>query len=246
VSIASFRVKQRRPDKLSDPHYDFSSEHLKELLATPDHQFEWHHYANLLGPHLPAGTYQESVYFLPGAFRYLLAHDLGALDVVTPIIGFVSQNHHGLDKDGILESARDCIRECLAHWTREFQVIHFDEKACRQKGWGLTYFDYVKNQELIGLATTDLVRFEHDADLAAEFVQNLAANIENPLKAAWFLEYSRSQGDVYFPPLYEPITRLINDEDLLLKAAVVVEQQVAPHEPSPTYWRDTFKTLGFS
>jgi hypothetical protein len=246
VIIANFQVKHKRPDKLSDPHYDFTPDLLEEILATPDSQLEFHHYANLLGPYLPAGTYKESVYFLPGAFRYLLAHDNNQLDLITPIIGFISKNHKNLSGDGILEVARDCIRECLAYWTSEFQVIHYDQIACREKGWGIKYFDYVKYCEVIVMATAELVRFESETDLAEEFVRDLAFNTDNPLKAAWFLQYSRSQNDVYHPPLYEPITRLINDEELLLKAAVVIEQQVVPNEQSPTYWQDTFKTLGFA
>jgi hypothetical protein len=171
-------------------------------------------------------------------------HELDGLEIVTPIVGFIAKNHKYLAEDGILDIVRDCIRELLSYWTREFEVIHYEEKACREKGWGLKYFDYVKNCDVIGMATQDLVRFESDADLAVAFVHGLAYNSDNLVKASWFLQYSSSQGDIYYPPLYEPITRIINDEELLLKAAVVVEEHVIPNEPSPTYWRDTFMKLG--
>jgi hypothetical protein len=247
MAIATFRVKYQRPKTLSDPYHDFTPDYLNKILATPDNAMDFSHYRNLLGPHLPAGTYDESIYFLPGAFRYLLTdetHATGGLDVVTPIIGFIANNKKYLADDGILDIVRDCIRECLAYWTRQFEVIHYDEKACRKMGWGRKHFDYVKNSEAVCMMTEELVRFEKDADLAEAFVHDLAANSDNPVNAAWFLEYSGSQGAIYPPPAYEPITHIINDEELLLKAALVVEEQVIPKEPSPTYWHDTFMKLG--
>jgi hypothetical protein len=244
MSISSFRVKCPRPEKLSDPGNDFSPNHLKEILATPDRQMERRHYINLFGPYLPAGTYKESIYFLPGAFHYLLAHDGDALDLITPILGFISVNKTNLIQDGIFEDVCDCVRECLNYWTRDFRVIHYDKKACREKGWGINYFDHVEMSEVVGLAISDLVEFEKLAIIAVEFVRDLASN-DDPVKAAWFLEYSHSQKyPAYYPPNYEPITRLINDDERLLAAMYLVEQHIVPNEPSPTYWEDTFRRVG--
>lgn len=216
-------------------------------MATPDEQFERRHFTQLLGPHLPAGTYDESIYFLPGAFRYLLTHDADALDLITPIIGFISQNKKHLIEDGLWDTVRDCIRECLAYWTSKFQVIHYDKQACRAKGWGISYADLVKNSEFITMAVSDLVQFGTNADLAEEFIRDLALAISNPVKSAWFLELSCSQyRPAYYLPDYGTILDLINDAELLLKAAVLVEEQVIPDEPSPTYWNDTFEMLGLA
>ena len=74
MSVTGFKVKYRRPEKLSDPHGDFTRDLLQAILDTPDSQMGVHQYINLLGPHLPAGTYKESIYFLPQALRYLLSH----------------------------------------------------------------------------------------------------------------------------------------------------------------------------
>lgn len=248
MSIYTFRVKYKRPDKLSDPHNDFTDSLLKELLAIPDSQLKRQHYVKLLGPHLPAGTYSESVYFLPLAFQYLMTHDEDTLDLINPIIGFISKNKKQLNADGIWDTARDCIRECFQAWTHEFCVIHFDAKACRKRGWRkITYFDYVKNAEAVEMAIKTLIEFEHIADLAAEFISNLALSTDDPVKSAWFLEYIRSHGEPYYKvPDYEPIKKLIYDEALVLKAAILVEEKIVPNEPSPTYWQDTFKILGLA
>jgi len=247
MSISTFRVKYGRPNKLSDPHNDFTDDLLKELLAIPDSQLKRRHYVNLLGPHLPAGTYQESVYFLPLAFQYLATHDEETLDLINPIIGFISKNKNHLSADVIWDAARDCIRECFHLWTQKFCVVHFDTEACREKGWRITYFDTVKNSETVEMAIKTLVEFEHTADLAAEFISKLALSTDDPVKSAWFLEYIRSQSAPYYKvPDYEPIKKLIYDEESVLKAAILVEEKIVPNEPSPTYWQDTFKILGLA
>ena len=126
MSIASFRVKHPRPRKLSDPYHDFSAKMLEELLALPDDKLKAHHYVQLLGPTLPAGTYKESVYFLPVAFRHLLAltPDDYTLELIRSIIGFVAINTSWLEKDRILDTVRGCIQECFDHWTNQFIVVH--------------------------------------------------------------------------------------------------------------------------
>src|SRR5689334_8336779 len=124
MSIATFRVKYPRPKKLSDPYYDFSPEMLAAILALPDEKLNGVHYLQILGPHLPAGTYEESVYFLPGAFRYLIKDDDYATTLIDPILGFISKNREQLTKDNILNSARECIREALDFWTRQFVIVH--------------------------------------------------------------------------------------------------------------------------
>lgn len=245
MAISSFRVKYPRPKKLSDPHSDFTPMLLDEILSTPDKQLYLRHYKNLLGPFLPAGKYEESVYFLPSAFRYLLTHEADALELGTSLIWFSSEYASKLEKDKLLDTVRDCIHELLDYWTRKFIVIHFDKAACREKGWGDYYFDYVENSEAVTQATADLVRFEKHADLAEKFIWDLALNDENdPIKAAWFLEYSRNRiRAAYRPPDYEPIQYLINDIDSLNRAAKVVTEKLILTEPSTTYWRDIFDKL---
>jgi hypothetical protein len=243
VSLAKLMAKFPRPASLSDPHNDFNDKSLRDLLSTPDEEMVWSHYKNLLGPFLPAGTYQESVYFLPRAFEYLKSHEESALDLITSVIWFASEKSALLERDGLLESTRACIRDYLNQLTKQFKVLHFDRDACVAKGWGLEHFDYVLNCEAVCEGTTDLVRFSVHADLATEFVNSLALHGGDPAKAAWFLAYANSRNDVYTPPDYEPIPALLSDRHLLEQAAGIVRARVVNHEPSPTYWNDTFASL---
>ena len=183
------KIPYSRPTRLSDPHSDFTPETLDQLLAVPDDKLEWHHLQNLLGPFLPAGTYQESVYFLPLAFEFLLREN-DALDLTTSVTWFVSEYGDDLARDGLLDECRSSIEACLLHWTRDFTVEHFDRDACAAKGWRRSYFDYVRRSEAVCKTLCDLDRFARHADLADRFITQLASSTQ-PVSSGWFLEFPR-------------------------------------------------------
>jgi hypothetical protein len=239
-----FDVPYGRPEQFSDPYDDFTPELLEEMLGTPDNQLLWHHYCNILGPFLPAGTYEEGVYFLPRAFQFTLLHEDHALDLITPLVWFISEHAESLKRDGLLTKARESLFACFSHWTSEFIVEHFDRAACKAKGWGRETFDLVKHCEVVCQGTCDLVEFQRHADIAEDFANGLAHHESDPVKAAWFLEYARAKDDVSHPPFHPPIQQLISDRDKLQSAAAVVRETIAKREKSPTYWENTFKALG--
>lgn len=236
------KIPYPRPRKLSDPHSDFTKEHLRELLATPDEELEWHHLRALLGPFLPAGTYTESVYFLPFALQAL---DDGedALDLTSSVCWFLSEYADELARDGLLDECRSKIESCLQHGVAAFSVVHFNREACAAKGWGLRYFDSVHRSEVICGLLCDLDRFARHADLADRFIARLASS-DDPVAAGWFLELARAQEDVYHPPHRASFQRYLTDPALLVHKRSLVQEHLAPTTASPTYWNDVFRKLG--
>lgn len=245
------KIPYPRPKKLSDPHFDFTPESLKELLATPDDQLDWYQLKCLLGPFLPAGTYQESVYFLPLAFANLHRGDApldlttsdDALDLTTSVTWFVSEYADDLAADGLLDDCRSGIAGCLLHWTRDFTVIHFNKDACAAKGWVLRYFDYVQRSETICETLCDLERFARHADLADAFITRLASSDEL-VSVSWFLELARRQNDVYHPPARESFQRHFTNIALLRQKQAIAEARLRSITASPTYLNDVFTKLG--
>lgn len=233
-----------RPLQLSDPCYDFRPESLRALLAVPDEKLEWHHYNDLLGPHLPAGTYEEVVYFLPGALETPRQKEEDALDLTSAVVGFISKNSTQLEADGLLQTSREGLVDCLRYWTQVFKIVHFDEEACRKKEWKLSYMDYVQNTEAVCETLTQLDRFEIHGDLADQFLMEIADREAGPTQSAWFLELVRAQTDVYFPPIHRPAFQtLFSDTNLLHEKRDVVEKSSLKQADSPTYWRDTFELI---
>lgn len=240
-----FKNQFDRPNSLSDPFCEFAPDTLKLLLQKADCELCWIDYKDLLGPYLPAGTYEEAVYFLPLAFDYLLENVDEALDLVTSLAWFASNYAIELERDGVLQITRNKLASCLKHWTCEFTVLHFDEDACREKGWGLTYFDYVQNSETVIQATEDLVRFETHLDLAVSFYAELSSNENDPLQSAWFLEFARAlaKNDVYKPPEHPAICKLLQDDELIARHSAMVRCRLASYDENTSYWLDTFAVL---
>ena len=239
-----FKSPYPKPVTLSDPYYDFSTGMLGDLLKKDIEDLTWSDYSSLFGPHLPAGTYEEVMYYLPSAVLYLSTHEDDALDLVTPIFGFCSKNIEKLRNDDLDIVVKEKIAECLKIWTSKFKILHFDKNACLKKGWGLEYNDYVVNAETICEATSDLFEFETLREIAITFTKSLAYHNGDVTKASWFLEYSRSRFDVYTPPNDILVNGLLSDEKLLNEAYAVVWSEVMKSNQSPTYWKDTLNELG--
>jgi hypothetical protein len=241
--MAQFNSRYSRPRTLSDPHRDYEFQLATDALLLPDAKLHWHHFQSLLGPYKAAGTYEEVVYFLPLALDHLIEHEAHALDLVTTPIWFASEYDEQLRHDKLRNAVRDRIRDGFSNWTREFNVIHFDEAACQAKGWGLPHCDVVKFSEIICEGTQDLVRFKKHADIALELFQSFANHGGDDVKAAWLLELASAQTAVYSPPDDHHIRDLLNDRKLLVSAAEVVRSNRIGRDPSPTYWDDTFAKL---
>jgi hypothetical protein len=57
--LYELQSKYLRPGALSDPFRDNTPATLRELLRNTDSELRWGGFNALLGPHLPAGTYEE-------------------------------------------------------------------------------------------------------------------------------------------------------------------------------------------
>lgn len=126
----AFQVPYPRPTNLSDPYYDFDGCDLKALAARPIDEMKWDDYQYLFGPHLPAGTYEEVMFFLPYAFDFLKINHNDSLDVTYAVFGFCSINKDKLQRDGLLEIVQAKILDCLQVWSQEFNITHYDKEAC--------------------------------------------------------------------------------------------------------------------
>ena len=243
--MSALNLPYRRPTSLSDPFHDFTEDMLTEILGTPDEKMTWWHYQQVLGPFLPAGSYEEAVYFLPRAFNYIRDHDDNALDLVSSLAWFISEYRPKLEADGVIEECRELMERCLDQWTAEFAVIHFDRAGCQEKGWGLRYFDYVKHSETVAEGTCDLVRFTANADLATRIYQRVARKDASPLEAAWFLEFARQHftDAVRKPPKHAEITRILEDKQIAERSAQLIVSELNEFADFPSYWRDTFNAL---
>jgi hypothetical protein len=212
-------------------------------LSTPDSKLTWSDFQILLGPHLPAGSYEEVAYFLPLAFDHIRARQEDALDLCTTLTWFCSTYSKQLASDGVVESARQSMADLLRRWTATFDITHFDEAACRAKGWGIKYSDYVQRSETVYQTLCDFTEYVEHSDLAEYFMEDLSAFGRDPIKAAWLLDLVRSREEPYHPPLTAATQKCAADTDLLQRAFDCVAATGSLWNASPTYWYDTARIL---
>lgn len=239
------QVKYGRPRVLSDPFSDNTSTDLCKLLAKPNAELRWGDYKTLLGPHLPAGTYEEIAYFVPLAFDCIRTETTAALELCSSIVWFSSQFKERLTADKVCDSVRAQLLGLLRLWTSAFKVVHFDRSMCLEKGWvKLQYFDLVETRETVCQMLCDLVEYSANADLADRFIVELINFSKDPVKAAWLLELLRARDDVYHPPPSQRLELASADHTLLFAAYQLARTKAEIGECSPTYWCDTTARLG--
>ena len=241
---SEFTTGYNRPQKLSDPCSDFTPAALDALLAKSDDEFDWLDYSSLFDPRLPAGNYDESIYFLPQAFSYLKYHEAEAFDLVTPMVRFCAKNMDQLTRDDLHVIVREKFSECLDYWARDFRVIHFNKKSSTKKGSGYDHYDLITNSEVICKAIAELVDSVVLKDIALNFLKSISLHSGNFSKAAWFLEYSKSRFDVYSPPHDEEVQALITRQDLLRSAYLRVEKEIDDEYSPLALWLDMLNELG--
>jgi hypothetical protein len=231
---------------LSDPFRDNSPAGLHELLSKSDAELQWGDFKALLGPHLPAGTYEEVVYFLPLAFNCIRADPKVALDLCSSLAWFCSKYQEQLAGDKFADIVRDELRALLRDWTSRFNLTHFDRSTCLEKGWvKLQYLDLVESSETVCQMLCDLTEYATHADLADRFILELIGFGADPIKAAWLLELLRArEGDVYRPPQIPRLDLASADHSLLSAAYELTQTNCEVRNASPTYWRDTMIQLG--
>lgn len=192
----------------------------------------------LLGPHGPAGTYEEVVYFLPLAFDHIQQDRGNAIELTSAVVGFVSLFASNLESDGALEAAR--LNDLLHHWSQDFSVIHETREQRRAAGSTAPYLDYLPNSGLIIDTLENIIEFHRHKDIALDFVLSLAHHNGNPIRAAWFLEFARHQWQGSTPIADQQLIDFPTDPAMPAQAARAVAADPHLLTASPTYWRGVF------
>ncbi|MEN9362649.1 MAG: hypothetical protein RL095_4184 [Verrucomicrobiota bacterium] len=234
-----YRLAQK-PQRLSDPHYDFDPQELTFLLAKNVHAMTWVDYQNLFGPILPAGTYDELRHFVPHFVRFLWDHPECRLDLVHAWAGFAGENWGEICGDRAADYVHAVHRALLAEFTRQFDITHYDRDACAAKGWRSPHFDHVQGAEALNQFLCKLWEYESQRPIAWEFLQHLADFGDDCVRCFWFLELSKSRFEVYSPPYAAEVTALLENPNTLGKALNLILK----HQVEGSYWDDTLQKLG--
>ncbi len=233
-------MKLKKPQQLSDPFDHYSKNHLNKLINKPTNELNWQDFRTLFGPHKPAGNFNESLYYLPTAFKHMKFTKDDGLEIITPIIGFCSIHHDALQQHDLLTYVNDEITACMNHWTQSFTIIHYNQSDCLKKGWNSTYLNRVEYAEEVMEMINELYRLDSFKHLAYDFVDSIA-RLDHHIHHCWFLELSRMRYEINLP---QPIITLLSDHDTIKRAYDQVYPFIINDSDSLTYWQDTRNLMG--
>jgi len=183
------KIPYPRPKKLTNLGCCYSDKELNLILSKKDHELIWHDFRDLFIVSNCVGEYEEIVYFLPFYFFYLLNTPEDSLDCINEIPHFIKYYKENLIKDGIFNDCLELLYALPDRWTSEFNIVHYDKKACESKGWVLKHNDIVGNSQLV-CEFIDNLCSKNLEEIAIKFIRNISADNASDIKSAWFLEYA--------------------------------------------------------
>jgi hypothetical protein len=177
-------------------------------------------------------------------YIYLNQNDDG-IHCLSDVIYFIFYNENDLANDKILESCVETVKKWFNKWTNEFEIIHYDKKACEKKQWGNDHYDIVNNSQIIIECLDDLTCYMSLEQIAFDFVEYLRIS-PLAINAAWYLELSNFVQELTLIR-NEELKIMFSDKYYLEKCAKIVKQSsFIDNTSSPTYWDDVFKNLNIT
>lgn len=122
------QIPYPRPQKFSDPFGDFSQEELKQILSVPNEQMGWNELGLIFQTYLPAGVYQECVYFVPYLIKVIWdeirfqKNIEGIIDLINCYIIWSDHNIQELMNDNLWEQINRTILDWFICITAEFAI----------------------------------------------------------------------------------------------------------------------------
>lgn len=248
---------RQRPAKLSNRNCCYSDEQIRKIDRKEESQLDWRDFDAIFAISGCTATYDEQVYYLPGALTYLIEHPSEGAEFVADIAYFLSKEAGRLTEENLLAPSIDALWRAFRAWTSEFAVVHFDEAACRAKGWRLDHGDYVENSDSLRELIDVLLRYHTHAHVAEEMVASWLRPDRRAEDSAWLLEFAKEQRHAYeffsreypgkdretTPTRFSTIYPIISDTSLLRDEFARIRDTLVARTPSPTYWPDLLKAL---
>lgn len=120
--MIDLRIPYGRPIILSDPSLDFDGVNLGDILSKKDSELAFPDYACIFQPYCSAGTYQESVYFLPFALEYIANRRADAESLLDSLIKWISNNISELLNDNLTDAIYRILEDIFYAITKNYNL----------------------------------------------------------------------------------------------------------------------------
>lgn len=159
--------KVSKPNRLSAFGHLNTPKFLDYLLEKSDEEIEGVDYRDLLNSNILAGTFEETVYYLPLAVDYLCGNADDQGEMIDEFVDYIFVNRNKIENffNITIEVIIDYVFKCN---TGEYSVVHVNKAECRALGWGINSYHYVKKSGLMIDLFKNLNRFE----VGKEWIEN--------------------------------------------------------------------------
>lgn len=226
--ILTIRPKHPRPVKLSDPGSDFSPEELEAIIRKRDADLTDTDLICIFQGVLPAGKYDEAVYFLPLALERICgSDDDGATTLCENLLQWVGEQKSSLEADALHDRLLTFFDDLFAELVSEFTLDG----------------DYPKNGDratTIVEALNSVPGFDKRGD---RLLQTHFGGAKNYEQSAWLIYFwadrlwGRQRNSGY-------LQTLADDQALLQKAYDAIIAEVTENEKLLTFWDRILTSCG--
>lgn len=226
-----------KPGSLSDPGGDWElmEDKLNNIISKSEAELDWQDFHCLFQVGLPAGTYEESVYFLPHAFDYLAKDKDGSFEFMSDLFWFISENITRMEADSFAGEVKKALSDLLNVWVDNFNVEHFDKAACVARGWSVESFNMLSKIEHVAGWIEDLVRFKALAQWAYEQIAPWCLQTVRFEDSAWCLALSKQQRlNLLIAP--GDFWNLLQDEERIIEHYELVMNNPKMKAVDRSYW----------
>ena len=223
IAIQKICSKYPRPAKFSDPGADFSEEELSELIRKQDSDLTEGDLMCIFQGALPAGDYQEVMYFLPIALRHIAENKED--DTANELLRWMSCYREELQADNCYDDLLNFFETLLAELTSE---CIFDE-------------NYVQNSSL-GETLVEILNQNHNG-MGDVLLKKYLGEVENYVQAGWLLHFL----EYYYMGVFkksEYLSSVAQDKVLRQKIYDLIIEEALKDEVTLQFWDHKLEYCG--
>ena len=223
TAIQNICSKYPRPVRFSDPGGDFSDEELENLIRKSDNDLTETDLMCIFQGALPAGEYQEVMYFLPIALRHIAENKES--DTANELLRWMSYYREELQAD-------NCYDDLLNFFETLFA--------------GLTY-EHILNENYVqntGLCETlvEILNEKHNG-MGDVLIKKYFGKVENYVQAGWLLHFL----EYYYMGVLkksEYLSSVAQDKALRQKIYDFIIEEALKNETALQFWDHKLEYCG--
>jgi hypothetical protein len=192
-------MKYPKPAQLSDPHQDWTEnpEVLAEIISKPDEALTVEDFYCIFQGSLPAGTYEESAYYIEKCFLYIVAQDEIKVDRCPgQFFWWLDINRQRLEVDCLWDQIVALTEATLWKLLERFELHDLTEQECDHNGIDFRYSIYPNNANTVQTMVEEMLTYESFPPILDPIIDALVLS-DKVDHIHWFVQLAWHAGNLY-------------------------------------------------